>query len=47
MSSLYVEQRVALLPLSYCRSEPHEPSSDKVVLGKVLLLQSLGFGTWQ
>lgn len=46
MSSLDAKQ-FPLLPLSDCSSEPHEPSSDRVVLGKVLLLQSLGFGTWQ
>lgn len=43
MSSLDAEQRVAVLPLCDCSPEPHEPSSDRVVVGKVLLLQSLGW----
>lgn len=44
MSSLDAKQRVAVFPLCGCSPEPHEPlSSDRVVLGKMLLLHSLGW----
>lgn len=42
-SSLDAEQTVAVLALCDCSPEPHEPGSDRVVPGKVLLLQSLGW----
>lgn len=43
-SSLDAEQTVAVLALCDCSPEPHEPGSDRVVPGKVLLSAEPGLG---